>query len=231
LEYPAFPELDQATGRLKYLTRGAMEAALAASEHARKIRIFRINRNTYLGLVEIVDGHFSEEQGILPVLTADGGAVWKAGKQNNQMDFKGIASISRASSDLTVLYAASFDNFDPHDLVGKKGGVFRSEDRGLSWEMVFGTSSSDVGTLIDSPDVLAVALTGDSFKSPEVVMTENLKKWVPLENGLPLRGRKQFETIGIIGDHNVFVKHGGQLMVWRELDWIERVQGRYGVSS
>jgi len=230
LEYPAFPELDQATGRLNYLERGVMEAALAVSEHARKIRIFRINRNTYLGLVEIVAGHFSEDQGILPVLTIDGGDSWKAGKKNNQMDFKGIASISRASSDLKVLYAASFDNFDPHDLIGKKGGVFRSEDRGLSWEMVSGASSSDVGTLIDSPDVLAVALTPDSFKPPEIIMTEDLKKWVRLENGLPLRGRKQFKIIGIIGDLNVFIQHSGQLMEWRKLDWIERVQGRYGVT-
>ena len=230
LEYPALPELDQVTGRLEYLKRGAMEAALAASEHARKIRIFRINKNAYLGLVEIVAGHFSEDQGILPVLTIDGGDSWKAGKKNYQMDFKGIASLSRANSDLKVLYAASFDNFDPYDLVGKKGGVFRSQDRGLSWEMVYGVSSSDVGTLIGSPDVLAVALTPDSFKHSGIIMTKDLKKWVALENGLPLRGRKQFKIIGIIGDLNVFIQRSGELMVWRKLDWIERVQGRYGVS-
>ena len=61
-------------------------------------------------------------------------------------------------------------------------------------------------------------------------MTEDLQLWDPLENGLPLRGRKKFKIIGIIGDLNVIVQLSGQLMVWRKLDWIERVQGRYGVS-
>ena len=230
LENLQFPELEQATGRMEYLTRGAREAALAVSEHARMIRIFRINPNTYLGLVEIIEGHFSENQGVLPMLTIDGGVRWNAGKQNNRMDIKGIASLSKADSDAKVLYAASFNNYNPDDLVGETGGVFRSEDRGLSWEMVSGLSASDVGTLVDAPDVVAVALTGGSFRTTGIIMTEDLKKWDPLENGLPLRGRKQFKIIGIIGDFNVIVEHSEQLMIWRKLGWIERVQGRYGVS-
>ena len=225
-----FPELDRASGRYEYLNRGAREAAQAINEKIRNMRIFRIDTAHYIGFVEVVEGNFSEDQWTLTVLTTDAGVSWKAGRPDKKIDCNGITAVSGADLDSKILYAAAYDNFDPHDLVGKSGGVFRSEDGGLSWKSVSTASASDIGTLSGAPDVLAVALTGGRLTDSGIIMTKDLHNWVSLEEGIPLQGRKKFKIAGLMNEDHVIARHGGQLMVWRKLDWIERLQGRYGVS-
>jgi hypothetical protein len=82
--------------------RGVRRVALAASEHGRKIRISSIDRNTCRGPVGIIAGNCPGHHGILPVLTVDGDVSWKAGKQNNRMDYNRVRSLSKATSDLNL---------------------------------------------------------------------------------------------------------------------------------
>jgi len=219
-----------------------------------EVRAYRADENFILAFVKIMSDDGYIEFGSLPVRSEDGGATWETGALLEQISVPGISGFASASSSL---FLTTVFNAIPGASDGRSGGVFRSDDRGITWQKIElpvpwekWNSFSGVHASHGEPSTIGIALSPVSRSYGDLppgvpgilVSHDGGKNWQLLDTGLEISTGSEIELVGISESGKAVVaaiKLPGEtgrdsqnlrLLIYRKLSLLERLQGRFGAQ-
>ncbi len=220
---------------------GARRAAREVADRASpRVKLFALDATAILAFVEVYAGRDWSGYGTVSLRSNDGGNTWRtSGRVTEGLSAPGIRDIAIASKNANHLYLAATDTRAPETPNGVEGGILRSDDGGLSWERLLipdpwsgWNSFRSVSVVAGGTELLAVAggSTDPNHPDPGVLTKRSGEPWKSLRTGLP-NGVTPNSITAASHDRLLALIGGDQLVVWRKLSLLERLQGTYGVST